>query len=33
MKSAEDIESYLLRMGVAHETIKPGIWLVKLDSS
>ena len=33
MKSAEDIESYLLRMGVAHETIKPGIWLVKLDNS
>ena len=33
MKSAEDIESYLLRMGVAHETIKPGIWLVKIDGS
>jgi hypothetical protein len=33
MKSAEDIESYLLRMGVAHETIKPGIWLVKVDGS
>jgi hypothetical protein len=33
MKSAEDIESYLLRMGVTAETIKPGIWLVKLDSS
>ena len=33
MKSAEDIESYLLRMGIAHETIKPGIWLVKLDGS
>lgn len=33
MKSAEDIESYLLRMGVAQETIKPGIWLVKIDTS
>ena len=33
MKSAEDIESYLLRMGIAHETIKPGIWLVKIDAS
>jgi hypothetical protein len=33
MKSAEDVESYLLRMGVAYETIKPGIWLVKIDSS
>jgi hypothetical protein len=33
MKSAEDIESYLLRMGVAYETIKPGLWLVKIDSS
>ena len=31
MKSAEDVESYLLRMGVAYETIKPGIWLVKID--
>jgi len=33
MKSAEDIESYLLRMGVPAETIKPGIWLVKIDGS
>ena len=33
MKSAEDIESYLLRMGVTAETIKPGIWLVKIDGS
>jgi hypothetical protein len=31
MKSAEDVESYLLRMGVAHETINPGIWVVKTD--
>ena len=33
MKSAEDIEAYLLRMGIAQETIKPGIWLVKIDGS
>ena len=33
MKSAEDVESYLLRMGVPYETIKPGIWLVKMDGS
>jgi hypothetical protein len=33
MKSAEDIESYLMRMGVGYETIKPGIWLVKIDGS
>ena len=33
MKSAEDVESYLMRMGVVYETIKPGIWLVKLDGS
>ena len=33
MKSAEDVESYLMRMGVAYETIKPGIWLVKIDGS
>src|SRR6185312_1943479 len=31
MKSAEDVESYLLRMGVPYETVKPGIWLVKND--
>ena len=33
MKSAEDVESYLLRMGVAHETVNPGIWVVKTDGS
>jgi hypothetical protein len=33
MKSAEDVESYLMRMGVPAETIKPGIWLVKIDGS
>jgi CesT_Tir_1 len=31
MKSVEDVESYLLQMGVPYETIKPGIWLAKLD--
>ncbi|HVV49333.1 MAG TPA: YbjN domain-containing protein [Polyangia bacterium] len=31
MKSAEDVESYLLRMGVPHETVNPGIWVVKTD--
>ena len=30
MKSAEDVESYLLRMGVTYETIKPGIWLLQI---
>ncbi len=29
--SAEDVESYLLRMGVAYETVNPGLWLVKTD--
>jgi hypothetical protein len=33
MKSAEDVESYLLRMGVATDTVKPGIWLLKTDSA
>ena len=33
MKSAEDVESYLLRMDVAHEAVKPGIWVVKTDGS
>ena len=30
MKSAEDVESYLMRMGVAYETVKPGIWLLQI---
>ena len=33
MKTAEDIESYLLRMGIPSEQIKPGIWLLKLDGT
>lgn len=31
MKSAEDVESYLLRMGMPYETVKPGIWLLQAD--
>ena len=31
MKSAEDVESYLLRTGVTYETVKPGIWLLSVD--
>src|SRR5450755_1765112 len=31
MKSAEDVESYLLRMGVPYESVNPGMWLVKID--
>jgi hypothetical protein len=31
MKSAEDVESYLLRMGVPYETANPGLWVVKTD--
>jgi hypothetical protein len=30
MKSAEDVESYLLRMGLTYETVKPGIWLLQI---
>ena len=31
MKSAEDIESYLLRIGLSSERVDNAIWLVKLD--
>jgi len=31
MKTAEDIESYLLMNGAPYEQIKPGIWLVRLE--
>ena len=31
MKSAEDIESYLLRIGLSSERVDTAIWLVKLD--
>jgi hypothetical protein len=30
MKSAEDIESYLLKANLPYETMNPGIWLVQL---
>jgi len=33
MKSAEDVEAYLLRLGVPYETLKPGIWLVQSDGA
>jgi Tir chaperone family protein CesT len=33
MKSAEDIESYLLTANMAYETIKPGIWLVQVGEA
>lgn len=33
MKTVEDIESYLLRVGVPYEQLKPGIWLLKLDGT
>ena len=31
MKSAEDIESYLLRIGLSSERVDTNIWLVKLE--
>jgi hypothetical protein len=31
MKTAEDIESYLLRVGLPYEQVKPGIWVLKLE--
>ena len=30
MKTAEDIESYLLRIGIPNEQVKPGIWLLRV---
>ena len=30
MKTAEDIESYLLRAGLPYEGVKPGLWLVQI---
>jgi hypothetical protein len=33
MKSAEDIESYLLRAGLPYEKIDAGLWLVQLGGS
>ena len=31
MKSAEDIESYLLKMGSSYERANPGIWVLQVD--
>jgi hypothetical protein len=31
MKTAEDIESYLMKIGLPYEQVKPGIWLLKLE--
>jgi hypothetical protein len=33
MKSAEDIESYLIRAGLPYETIDGGLWLVQMGGS
>jgi hypothetical protein len=30
MKTAEDIESFLVRAGLPYESVKPGIWLVQI---
>jgi CesT_Tir_1 len=30
MKTAEDIESFLVRAALPYETVKPGIWLVQI---
>jgi hypothetical protein len=30
MKTAEDIESYLVRAGLPYESVKPGLWVVQL---
>ena len=31
MKTAEDIDSYLLKIGVPYEQMKPGIWVLRVD--
>src|SRR3954468_7359705 len=31
MKTAEDIESYLLKVGLPYEQIKPGMWVLKVE--
>jgi hypothetical protein len=33
MKSAEDIESYLLRMGMTYEKMQPGIWVLTANGT
>jgi hypothetical protein len=31
MKTADDIESYLMRIGVPYEQLKPGMWVLKIE--
>jgi hypothetical protein len=31
MKSVEDVESYLMRLGVGYESVKPGLWLIQVN--
>ena len=31
MKSAQDVESYLMRLDLPYETVKPGLWVDKLN--
>jgi hypothetical protein len=31
MKTADDIESYMMRIGVPYEQVKPGIWILKIE--
>lgn len=33
MKTAEDIESYLLKIGVPNEQVKPGIWVLHVSGA
>ena len=33
MTTKEDIESYLIRMGVEHEELEDGLWLIKSGAS
>jgi hypothetical protein len=31
MKTAEDIESYLMKLGIPYEQMKPGLWILRPD--
>jgi hypothetical protein len=31
MKTAEDVESYLLKIGIPYQQVKPGIWLLTIE--
>ena len=31
MKTADDVESYLLKCGLPYEQVKPGLWIVQLE--